>query len=700
MGLCGSLLLFISEWILTSFYAEVHNRTYAFFLGLFAISGILGGVILAILLRLTARFLKDKFVFASKDSFVPSVFLFAIFFAYGFFYINETLAPGYGLFSPLSLIADLVYFVLCLAIFRLANVSKISERESVISFIKTSFLPITLLVAVNVRFFAWQPPLTQMDELFFGIFCLGMAGIVGIFLNFLICGLLLKSRAPFAQVVCIVGVGVLCLITFGLTGAPSTNSFQVSDSTAATGSQLEKTPNIIWIVMDSARRDHISIYGSAQNTTPNIDQFSKDARIFNRAISTSPWTWPSHASMFTGMFPSKHQAHFFGDSMFSNPLSRENVTIAEILSEHGYETGAIIANNSGVSRFTGCDQGFHYYFDARPLVYSLFWGRFLLSLPKSFRRNTLSVNKVCLATEMDPIVNSWLHRHSANQPFFLFINYMEPHAGVEVLPEPYNSMFGFDPDEHNKVFEDLDMKKVVYFDQQVTPEQMKLRNIYIYRKLFMMDVYLGKLFRKLKSMDLYDDSFIIITSDHGDLFGEHNSFGHNTDLYNELLHIPMIIKYPNSSRKGHFDKVVQTIDVMPELLTYLGIEIPAEVQGQPFDQVNHPIIAELFKQQYYYLTMENPERYYRDLKAIYTKVGADSLKYIEASNGDSELFDLANDHAEENNLISERTHLAAVLQEQLDEWRVSFVPVNGTDEIDKTKVNEMRERLRSLGYIK
>jgi arylsulfatase A-like enzyme len=301
---------------------------------------------------------------------------------------------------------------------------------------------------------------------------------------------------------------------------------------------------------------------------------------------------------------------------------------------------------------------------------------------------------------MNPIINDWLDRNSGDQPFFLFINYMEPHAGVEVLPEPYDSMFGFDLDEHNKVFEDLDMRKVVYFEQEVAPEQMKSRNIYIYRKLFMMDYYMGELFRRLKSMGLYEDSFIIVNSDHGDLFGEHNSFGHNTDLYNELIHIPMIVKYPNASRKGRFTKTVQTIDLMPEILTYLGIEVSSEVQGQPFDQVDHPIISELFRQQHYYLTQENPDRYYRDLKAIYSKVGEDSLKYISATNGSSKLFDLANDQAEENNLISEKRHEVALLQEQLNEWMVSFEPVQGNDEIDKSKVNEMRERLRSLGYIK
>ena len=98
--------------------------------------------------------------------------------------------------------------------------------------------------------------------------------------------------------------------------------------------------------------------------------------------------------------------------------------------------------------------------------------------------------------------------------------------------------------------------------------------------------------------------------------------------------------------------------------------------------------------------MRNPERYNRDLKAIYSIIGGDSFKYIDASNGDSELFDLANDQAEENNLIFERNHLTALLQEQLDEWRGSFEPVIGTDEIDETKINEIKKQLRALGYIK
>jgi arylsulfatase A-like enzyme len=483
-----------------------------------------------------------------------------------------------------------------------------------------------------------------------------------------------------------------------MSGGPSGASYQVS-SPKPSGRVEPARKNVIWIVMDTARRDQISIYGEEGTLTPNIDAFAKDALVMEKAISSAPWTIPSHASMFTGMFPSKHAAHRgVPGGRFTNPLASEHVTIAEILQSYGYDTAAVAGNVAGLSRSFGFSQGFNYYFDGRPIAFSLFWGRALMAVPKGMRARLLKANEICLSSELNGLVFDWLEGQSAERPFFLFMNYMEPHDGIEHIPEPYNSMYDYDQSEFDRLFDGFDQAKVVRFEKEVSTEQMQIIEKVVARRVNLMDDNIGGLLQSLKDKGLYDDSYIVITSDHGELNGEHYSFGHNTDLYNELIWVPMIVKYPGSAKKGWSQATVQNIDIMPELLSNLKIDIPEGVQGQPFEEVSHEIVAELFEQKKAQALLY-PERYYRDLRAIFTNVDGDTLKYIWSSNGDDEIFNLKKDPKELENLANEKSELAARLDKHLTAWLKSFDPVKfGNGQTHYTK--EVEDRLRSLGYIK
>lgn len=699
LGLVGALLLFVSESIISNAYAEIHWRTYAFFFLLYAGLGLVIGSALGVFLHLSRRFFQKDFWRSENDSFLPAIYLAAFFFIYGSYFINEKLTAGVGMFAPLSLLADALYLGAALALFKLTVAIPREIKQTGWHFVEVSVLPLFALVATNLRFFAWQPPVTQTGELFLGLFSFGLAGLAGAFVTHLL-HKVLSGQSALVRLGGTMLAGVLLCAVFIISAAPSANSFFVSETTGKSAHRTSKSKNIIWIVMDTARWDHISLYGGERQTTPNLDEFAKDALVFNRAIATAPWTLPSHASMFTGMFPSKHAAHFVDDAMFSTPLLPENVTLAEILGEHGYETAAVCANNAGLSRALGCSQGFQYYFDARPLVFSLFWGKVLLALPDDFRVDELWINEVCLASEINPVVESWLGQHNREKSFFLFINYMEPHGGIAFIPEPYDSMYGFSREKQAAIFEDFDADEIIHFKGQVTAGQRAFWTSYVHRKITFMDDYLGKLFAKLKAEGLYEDSIIIVNSDHGELFGEHNSFGHNTDLYNELIHVPMMVKYPQTEKTGRSDQLVQTVDIMPEVLSYLGIEIPPDVQGQPFAEANHQIVAELFQQQHNAHAKRFPDRYYRDLKAIYANVSGDSLKYIWASDNRTELFDLSLDPDEEKNVVREKLAASDTLQSRLIRWEKSFAPIKGTGHTNQIDKEELEKRLRSLGYIK
>ena len=250
------------------------------------------------------------------------------------------------------------------------------------------------------------------------------------------------------------------------------------------------------------------------------------------------------------------------------------------------------------------------------------------------------------------------------------------------------------------MYNSLDLEAIVTKKEKIPPEKYEINRDWLDTKMVYLDRQVGRLFEYLKDIGVYDDSYIILLSDHGDLFGEHYSFGHSMELYNELIHAPLIIKYPkNMNRKGINNQFVQTVDLMPELLKELQLPIPEQVQGQPFDQISHELVSELFRRND--LTLNKP-RYNRDLKAIYdTNTSGNSIyKFIQSTNGQHELYNLDIDPTEKKNILSVEQRIANILDERLNRWRMSIIPMNrgigDPHQLDKTT----KDRLKALGYIK
>lgn len=465
------------------------------------------------------------------------------------------------------------------------------------------------------------------------------------------------------------------------------------------GQAVLDKPNVILIVMDTARKDHLSCYGASRKTTPNIDQFSKEGILFTRYISTAPWTIPSHASLFTGMFTSKHGARFTqGERVFS-PLPKECVTLAEVLQANGWKTIGISANTI-LSHKSNFDQGFDFYYAKLNDFRDFFWGSLCGIVFKEIwnKWNFLRINVSRLSSDINRLVYRQLDQISA-EPFFLFINYMEPHHGLKYLPGKYNRLYGNDWGDWQKMYDSLDIDEIVHKRKAVSEAEKQINDNWLDNKMQFMDFHIGQLFKKLKELNFYDNSIIILLSDHGDLFGEHYSFGHSMELYHELIHVPLIIKYPTSlGRTGICNTVVQNIDLMPQILTDLGLPLPDGIQGQKFADINHEIISELFRRGD--LTYNKP-RYDRDLKAIYDFQNQQGYyKYIQATNGDNELFDIKADSLELKNIISENPDLAQSLIDRLFEWRKAIRPVIDTSQVQQKIDQKTKERLKALGYVR
>jgi len=317
-------------------------------------------------------------------------------------------------------------------------------------------------------------------------------------------------------------------------------------------------PNIILIVCDALRKDVLGLYGGPART-PNLKKFAKDAVVYDNCIAPSPWTFPSHVSLFTGLYLSEHGVHESKNAklMELTPLNKnfKAERLPTYLTKLGYSTIGI-SNNIMVSRFTNFDNGFNNFFNIETdlmqskeakeamklganfmqIVLMLVRKNRLNEIGKYFRE-LLKIQILSIATNYPfnkgaKLTNEILFSTKLNPQFFLFINFMEMH-------EPYTRSKG---EEGKLILDNFTGIKLINYGK-VT----KLKQKYI-RAAENLDKNLGVLIEMLKDRNLYDNTMIIITSDHGQAFNEHGYMYHDNYLYEEITRIPLLIKYPNNEK--------------------------------------------------------------------------------------------------------------------------------------------------------
>ena len=463
------------------------------------------------------------------------------------------------------------------------------------------------------------------------------------------------------------------------------------------------TPNIVLITMDTVRADHLSCYGYQRLTTPNVDQLAREAVLYKNAYAASSWTLPSHASLFTGMYPSKHGAANSSETRSILKLSDKNTTLAEVLSQKGYRTAGIIGGPYCASIY-GIAQGFEYYNETffaynRDISFYFLYQVAELFYPlkdpiiqygySDFKR---------VASHLNEFAFGWLKENSS-QPFFLFVNYFDAHRPY-VPPPPYDEYFNkISPDIILKYTSKLDKSYLMAEDkfvgdiiagtQKLTPEEREFLVSRYDGELRYLDHHLGRLLERLKTLKVYDNTLIIVTSDHGEAFGEHNLLDHGRTLYDELVRVPLIIKYPSAYKKsGAIEKRVSLVDLFPAILSMLNQPIPADIDGQTLSESQRFIVTE------WNMRWFDCDPYRRDLKAIYQG----KEKYIWASNAQHELYDLEQDPGETINLFKKFPQRAQRMEQTLKQWLGSFKPMAASE--SKVKLNESDvDRLRALGYV-
>lgn len=428
--------------------------------------------------------------------------------------------------------------------------------------------------------------------------------------------------------------------------------------------------NVIMISLDALRTDHVGVYGYERNTTPHIDALAQKGIVFERAYSNTTWTLPSHMSLMTSLYPSVHRV-FDTDSKLPSSMR----TLAEELKDNGYLNVAFTGGGF-TSKVFGFDRGFDLYrekYDAKTENFGEGW-RLSHILEDGFR---------------------WLEEN-ADQKFFMFLHCFDTHEPF--IAHSYLAEFDKDYDgplkflhNHAEFMKHFDREKYqkyisrplninVFYEDIINHQRIDLTDedkdhiIALYdNEVKFVDHHFGRLTAKLEELDLLDKTIVIILADHGEELLERGRIQHSLSVYEEIIHIPLIVHIPRYTGAGRNSALVQMTDIAPTLLDILDIEPPKAFKGISVLNPKHPPNPYIVAEQKQMVTIR-AERY---------------KLMVNRKTQEPWLFDLEVDPAERINVAESHPKIVKDLKKKL------FDTLNIAELDEKTK-----EKLRSLGYLK
>lgn len=433
--------------------------------------------------------------------------------------------------------------------------------------------------------------------------------------------------------------------------------------------------NLVIILVDTLRADHLGCYGYERPTSPNIDRLASGGTLFENAVSQSSWTLPSAASLLTGLYPMRHQAVWRKAQL---PLAR--ITLAEVLSAEGYATGAVVSH-SLVSSDHDLDQGFDF-----------------------FDETHISGHAGISSPGVTDVAVRWL-RENRGQPFFLFLHYFDPHYA-------YLEHEGY---EFGQRYEGWVDPKAPFRTIQTQRGRLDQGDIEFLRdrydgEIAFTDHHIGIVLGELDRLGLTERTVVVLVGDHGEEFLDHGWLGHTTHLYEEIVRVPLIVHHPGMN--GLPDRVaepVELIDVLPTVLAMSGVDsVPAGIDGRnllamlegraPADTT---AFSEVCLRSLHANASDASGRTSLDLKCL--RCGRWKLIH-DAARQSWELYDLPVDPAEEEDLASTAPRsLMDGLRNQLVERAAALERLARVENAVCDSIvgvdPEREERLRALGYV-
>ena len=488
---------------------------------------------------------------------------------------------------------------------------------------------------------------------------------------------------------------------------------------------MSSRPNVVLVVMDTARARETVRSDRPDGALPALDRLAAEGTEYTQAFASAPWTLPSHASLFTGTYSSKHGAHA-GHKHLDDGLP----TLAESFRANGYETVAV-SNNTWISEEFGFARGFDTVYKTWQYLQT---DTDLGEIARTKRGVEMVRALAARLVESNPAVNvanaiygqffrkrnddgarrtnewlrQWLADRTRDDPFFLFVNYLEPHLeyrppksiAEEFLPS------GVTYDEAMNVPQDA--WKYIAGEVALTDRELETLHALYRAEITYLDRRIGELREHLEAASEFDNTVFVVTSDHGENIGDHGFMDHQYCLYDTLLHVPLVV-HGEGFETGHVDDLVQLTDIAPTLLDAAGIAAPEMregFQGRSFHpkRTTEPreyAIAEYMAPQPSMDALRDQlgtlsgdvTRLDRSLRAIRT----DEEKLIRGSDERREFYELRNDPAESRNLATERSERVAALDTALDDWLGSFEHATASGPVSMT--DSTRTRLEDLGYL-
>ena len=419
-------------------------------------------------------------------------------------------------------------------------------------------------------------------------------------------------------------------------------------------------PNVLILCMDTLRADRLGCYGGTGNLTPHLDALAAQATLWETCSASSPWTVPSHASMFTGKNPSAHGAYSFEvedmsvDNCFT--LEEEQWTLAEALRDEGYATAGIVANAVYLKSEFGLSQGFDHWRISRERA------------PR-------------LCNNILDWIDGRTQEGSSDRPWILFVNFMDTHRPYNVEPLPgereYDQASEYSSDLLNRLYQ-----QVIVRGEEAGELGLNLQEQYN-RAVRNLDLAMGEFFARLKERGVWDDLLLVVISDHGEYFGEHGLVEHSKDVYEPALSVPLIIKYPGQTAgetrterasSAHLPALV--LDGLPsEIADHLAQDFPlrpgvgpvlSENHYSRLPDILHPAVGARFRR-------------------VRTVLYDGPHKLIQSSDGRHELYHLGEDPGE------------TVLRNDLDYFRMHRMLEALSEELKGTESARERQTVRIDG---
>lgn len=437
------------------------------------------------------------------------------------------------------------------------------------------------------------------------------------------------------------------LLAIALLAVSSCGPRSAPDQPTASRRRIQPPRRVVLVLIDTLRRDHLPTYGYDKQTAPFLDRLAREGVVFEHAVSTSSWTAPATASLFTGLYPFQHgvvtgflanQRIQRGQAILElNSIPAAAETIAELFAGAGYETFAV-AENVNLDEKMGFAQGFQHY----------------AHLPG--KESAGAIHKR---------LRAWREGILAAPRSFLYLHYYDPHR-------PY-------------------VKRAPMFDRATTGVA---REVSAYdSEIRHVDNYLAQAAAEL-GWD--EDTLVVVTADHGEAFGEHGDWRHSETLYGELTNVPMIMRLPSRRAAGRrvADRV-SLVDLLPTFRDLLGLPLAPDLPGQSLLPVLQGKALPPRQLYAHLLRHDDDGRVKKHLRAVW----ADNWKWIGGDPGGPQLFDLSADPRELENMASRRPEITRALEQRYDAFARTATRMTGEKQAFVLPPAK-QEELRALGYVR